>query len=139
MTPTATVSQVKTGLKNRLDTITNFRAYDNQPDQLNPGVAGMGYPSLTRIAYHGAMGAGLVTMEFDITCIISRQSERTAQTVLDTLLGYGAGSVRAAIESESTLGGIVNQTVVESAGNISVVDANDTSYFTVDFRAVVYA
>jgi len=139
MTPTATVSQVKDGLKTRLATITNFRAYDNQPDQLNPGIAGMGYPSLARIAYHGAMGAGLVTMEFDIVCIISRQSERTAQDVLDGLLGYGTGSIRNAIEADSTLGGIVNQTVVESAGNISVVDANDTSYFTVDFRVVVYA
>ena len=139
MTPTATVSQVKDGLKTRLATITNFRAYDNQPDQLNPGIAGMGYPSLARIAYHGAMGAGLVTMELDIVCIISRQSERTAQDVLDGLLGYGTGSIRNAIEADSTLGGIVNQTVVESAGNISVVDANDTSYFTVDFRVVVYA
>jgi hypothetical protein len=139
MTPTATVSQVKTGLKNRLDTITNFRAYDNQPDQLNPGIAGMGYPSLNNIIYHGAMGAGLVTMQFTVTCIISRQSERTAQNVLDALLGYGTGSIRYAIESESTLGGIVNQTVVESADNILTVDANDTQYFTVDFRVTVYA
>lgn len=139
MTPTATVSQVKDGLKTRLATITNFRAYDNQPDQLNPGIAGMGYPTLNNIVYHGAMGAGLVTMSFVITCIISRQSERTAQDVLDGLLGYGTGSIRNAIEADSTLGGIVNQTVVESAGNISVVDANDTSYFTVDFRVVVYA
>jgi len=139
MTPTATVSQVKTGLKTRLDTITNFRAYANQPDQLNPGIAGMGYPTLTRIAFHGAMGAGLVTMEFDITCIISRQSERTAQDVLDALLGYGTGSIRNAIEGDPTLGGIVNQAVVESANDIAVVDANDTQYFTVDFRVVVYA
>ena len=139
MTPTATVSQVKTGLKTRLDTITNFRAYANQPDQLNPGIAGMGYPTLERIAYHGAMGAGLVTMEFEITCIISRQSERTAQDVLDALLGYGAGSIRNAIEGDPTLGGIVNQAVVESANTIEVVDANDTQYFTVDFRVVVYA
>lgn len=139
MTPTATVSQVKSGLKTRLATITNFRAHDNQPDQLNPGIAGMGYPSLNNIEYHGAMGAGLITMTFTITCIISRQSERTAQSVLDGLLGYGSGSVRNAIEADGTLGGIVNDTVVVSADNILTVDANDTQYFTVDFRVVVYA
>ena len=139
MTPTATVSQVKTGLKTRLETITDFRAYDYQPDQLNPGKVGLGFPTLQRITYHGAMGAGLVTMEFLVTCIISRQSERTAQSNLDTLLGYGTGSIRAAIEGDGTLGGIVNQTVVESADNILTVEGNDTQYFTVDFRLTVYA
>jgi hypothetical protein len=136
---TATVSQVKSGLKTRLATLTNFRAFDNQPDQLNPGIAGMGYPSLINIEYHGAMGSGLVTMTFTVTCIISRQSERTALSVLDALLAYGSGSVRNAIEGDGTLGGIVNQTVVESADNILTVDANDTQYFTVDFRVTVYA
>jgi hypothetical protein len=85
------------------------------------------------------MGSGLVTMTFTVTCIISRQSERTALSVLDALLAYGSGSVRNAIEGDGTLGGIVNQTVVESADNILTVDANDTQYFTVDFRVTVYA
>jgi hypothetical protein len=57
---------------------------------------------------------------------------------MDTYLSYDSG-IRAAIEADTTLGGYARTLIVEEASNISTVDANDTTYLTVDFRVVVYA
>jgi hypothetical protein len=37
------------------------------------------------------------------------------------------------------LDGYAQTLIVEEASNISTVDANDTTYLTVDFRVIVYA
>ncbi len=82
------------------------------------------------------MGNGMVTHNYDITVIVGRAAERSAETLLDTYLSFGSGSVRYALESDRTLGGTVDTSIVESAGNIQTIDANDTTYLTVDFRFV---
>jgi hypothetical protein len=82
------------------------------------------------------MGNGLVTQNYDITVIVGRASERSAENLLDTYMAYGSGSVRYALESDRTLGGTVQTSLVESAGNIQTIDANDTTYLAVDFRFV---
>ena len=135
---TATVTELKTGLQTRLATITNLRAYAQQPDQVNPSVGGIAWPTLESITYHGAMKAGLVTHVFTVSVIVGRAAERTAQNLMDTYLSYDNG-IRAAIEADTSLGGYARTLIVEEATNISTVDANDTPYLTVDFRVVVYA
>jgi hypothetical protein len=134
----ATPSQAKDGLKARLATISGLRCYDYQPDQVNPPFA---FPTLEEIRYHAtAMGTGGVEMDFTINLILSRQSERVAQDEIDKYTAFsGAQSVRAAIEGDRTLGGVVDDCVVRQAGNISNIDANDTLYVAVDFRVTVYA
>jgi len=135
---TATVTQLKDGLKTRLDTITNLRAFAQQPDQVNPSLGGIAFPTLESVTYHGLMGNGLVTHVFTISVIVGRAAERTTQNLMDTYLSYDSG-IRAAIEGDQTLGGVAQTLIVEEASNISTVDANDTTYLTVDFRVVVYA
>ena len=134
----ATPSQAKDGLKARLATISGLRCYDHQPDQVNPPFA---FPTLEEIRYHAtAMCTGGVEMDFTINLILSRQSERIAQDEIDKYTAFsGAQSVRAAIEGDRTLGGVVEDCVVREAGTITNIDANDTLYVTVDFRVTVYA
>jgi len=134
----ATVTELKNGIKTRLETITNLRAYAQQPDQVNPSIGGIAWPTLESITYHGAMRAGLVTHVFTVSVIVGRAAERTAQNLMDTYLSYDNG-IRAAIEADTTLGGYAKTLIVEEASNITIVDANDTTYLTVDFRVVVYA
>jgi hypothetical protein len=105
---------------------------------VNPSVGGLAWPTLESITYHGAMGRGLVTHVFTVSVIVGRAAERTSQNLLDTYLSYDSG-IRAAIEADQTLGGYAQTLIVEEASNISTVDANDTTYLTVDFRVVVYA
>ncbi len=135
---TATVTELKNGLKTRLETITNLRAFAQQPDQVNPSLGGIAFPTLESITYHGAMKAGLVTHVFTISVIVGRAAERTTQNLMDTYLSYDGG-IRAAIEGDQTLGGYAQTLIVEEASNITTVDANDTTYLVVDFRVVVYS
>jgi hypothetical protein len=137
MSSTTTVSQIKTGLAANLATVSGLRAYAYQPDNVNTPFA---WPLLDSIQYNGAMGGGLITHQFTISVVVGRSAERTAQTLLDGYLSYaGAISIRQAIESDRTLGGVVQDLIVESANNISTLEANDTTYLAIDFVVTVYA
>jgi hypothetical protein len=95
---------------------------------------------LESITYNGAMRGGLVTHIFVVSVVVGRSADRTAQTALDVYLSdEGATSVRAALEADRSLGGVVSNLLVESASNISTMDGNDATYLMVDFRVVVYA
>jgi len=137
MSSTTTVSQIKTGLAANLATVSGLRAYAYQPDNVNTPFA---WPLLDSIQYNGAMGGGLITHKFTVSVVVGRSAERTAQTLLDGYLSYkGATSIRAAIESDRTLGGVVQDLIVESANNISTLEANDATYLAIDFVVTVYA
>ena len=133
----ATPSQIKDALKVALETIPGLRAYDYQPDQVNPPFA---FATLEEITYHGAMGSGNVVNQFTVTVVVQRSSERAAQDKLDGFVAYdGAQSVRLAIEADRTLGGVVQDLICTSARNIQNFDANETTYLSVDFQVTVYA
>jgi hypothetical protein len=133
---TATITQVKTGLAARLATITGLRTYAYQPDQLN---APMAYSNLNTITYHRTFG-GMTEQEYTVTVIVARATERTAEASVDGYTAYeGTTSVRAAIEADRTLGGVVDDLIVESATGIQSVSANDTEYLSVDFVVRVYS
>lgn len=132
----ATITQVKTGLAARLATITGLRTYAYQPDQLN---APMAYSNLNTITYHRTFG-GMTEQEYTVTVIVARATERTAEAFVDGFTAYdGTTSVRAAIEADRTLGGVVDDLIVESATGIQSVSANDTEYLSVDFVVRVYS
>ncbi len=134
----ATPSQVKDGLKVQIETIPGLRAFDYQPDQVNPPFA---LPTLNEIRYHQTgMGSGGVVMDFTITIVVGRASERTAQDELDQYTAFsGTKSIRAALEADRTLGGVADDLIVNSSGNFTNLDANDTVYLTMDFNVTVYA
>ena len=137
MSSSTTVSQIKTGLAANLATVSGLRAYAYQPDNVNTPFA---WPLLDSIQYNGAMGGGLITHKFTVSVVVGRSAERTAQTLLDGYLSYrGTTSIRQAIESDRTLGGVVQDLIVESANNISTLEANDATYLAIDFVVTVYA
>ena len=137
MSSTTTVSQIKTGLAANLATVSGLRAYAYQPDNVNTPFA---WPLLDSIQYNGAMGGGLITHKFTVSVVVGRSAERTAQTLLDGYLSYkGSSSSRQALESDRTLGGVVQDLIVESANNISTLEANDATYLAIDFVVTVYA
>ena len=71
---------------------------------------------------------------------MARATERTAESSVDGYTAYsGASSVRAAIEADRTLGGVVDDLIVESASGIQSVSANDAEYLSVDFVVRVYS
>ena len=133
----ATVTQIKQAIATALGTIPGLRSYAVQPDNLNPPFA---WPMLDTVTYNGAMRGGHITHSYTVTVVVGRAAERTAQNALDGYVSYdSATSIRAALEADRTLNGVVQNLLVESANNISTTEGNDTTYLMVDFRVVVYA
>lgn len=131
-----TISQVNTGLKNRLSTITGLRVYDYQPDT---GYVPFAFPALTTIEYHKAMNGGMRIFTYNITIVTGRVDERTGQDEMDAFASYdGAKSVRAALEADKTLGGVVDTLIVTSSANVNAMSQGENQYLTLDFTVTVY-
>lgn len=134
---TATITQIKTGLATRLSTVSGLRTYNYQPDQLNPPMA---FAMLESLNYHRTMRTALTEMQFTVRVIVARATERPAEYALDTYTSAtGAGSIKEAIEGDRTLGGIVDDLIVESATGMQTITANDGEYLGIDFTVRVYA
>jgi hypothetical protein len=132
----ATVSQVATGLANRLATISGLRSSAFQPEQLNPPFA---FPTLNRIEYHKAFGGGDVVMDWTVNVIVGRYVDRNAFTTLDGFLSYsGSTSIRAAIEGDKTLGGVCQTLVLPSGANITSLSSADAEFLQIQFQVTVH-
>lgn len=71
--------------------------------------------------YHQAMGNGKVDLAFTVRALVPHTIEESAEALLDTLLDTsGASSLLAAVESDTTLGGLVSDTIVTEATEVKV-------------------
>lgn len=132
----ATVTQVVTGIKNRLATISGLRAFDYQPEQINPVI---GFPIVDRIEYHRAFSGGDVVFFVTVTVIVGRYTDRTAFALLDDFMAYsGAKSIRAALEGDPTLGGIASNLIVRSSADIRSASQGDAEFLEVQFQMEVH-
>lgn len=132
----ATPSQVLTGLKNRLATISGLRAFDYQPDNFQPP---LGFPLINSINFYGAMQGGNVQYECTIMVIIGRFSDRLSQNLMDGYLAYsGATSIRAAIEADRTLGGVASTLIVSRSANVRGMTIGEAEYISTEIAVTVH-
>ena len=107
------VPGVRDAIKANLQTITNLRVYDLIPDVIVPPCAVVGQLDFT---FDIDNARGLDQASVDVYVIVQRISERSGQDKLDLLLaGSGNGSIKTAIESDRSLGGLVDTLRVISA------------------------
>lgn len=138
MSTPATVNAVAVALQGRLATISGLRTYNYQPEQKNPPFA---YPELTQVVYHRTMGNGsaLTQMEWLIHVVVGRYTDRTAHDLLDQYLSAtGAKSVRAAIESDDTLGGVVQAIILSTSADITSLTSGDAEFLQIQFTLTVH-
>ena len=106
-------SQVRDGLKTRLQTISGLRVFDTIPENPQPPAAIVGQLDMN-FDIDNARGLDLATVE--VYLLVQRMDVRSGQDKLDAYLaGTGAGSVKAAIEGDKTLGGACSTLRVLSA------------------------
>ena len=131
------LSSLRTGLANRLATISGLRASATIPDNPAPPVAVV-MPG--RITYDTAFGRGSDEYEFTIMLIVGRVADRASQTNLDAYCASsGSTSVKAAIEGDRTLGGAAldcRVTQMTSQGSLAI---GDITYHTAEFTVSVIA
>ena len=107
------INGVRDALKSNLQTITGLRVYDQIPDVVVPPCAIVGQLDFT---FDIDNARGLDQASVDVYVIVQRISERSGQDKLDNFLaGSGSGSIKTAIESDRTLGGLVDTLRVISA------------------------
>jgi hypothetical protein len=132
----ATLSQIRTGLANNLRTISGLRVYEEIPDNPQPPSAVV---VLNNIEYNLDFG-GSAKYNFAVQVIVGRAAERAAQRYLDLYSDpTGLSSVKAGVESNRTMSGVVLDTYLESMPNIGTVTINDQLYLAADFLVAVYA
>lgn len=106
----ATLIQIRTGLAARLDTISGLEVYRRMPGSISPPCAAVGGPE---IDYDNAFQRGGDDWTIPVRVYVSRADDDAGQDALDAYLApTGAVSVKAAIEGDGTLGGIVDSTRV---------------------------
>lgn len=132
----ATIAQIRQGISNNLQTIAGLRTSETVPDNPQPPIA---IVSPNAIQYDLTFQRGLDLYNFVVMIVVGRASERQAQRTLDAFCaGTGASSVKAAIESDRTLTGLVNDLRVTSMRNYGSTLIGETTYLAVEFELVVY-
>lgn len=128
-------SAVRNGLKANIATIRGIRIYDLIPDVIVPPCAIVGQLDLT---FDLNNSRGLDQANVDVFIIVQRFSERTGQDALDKYLaGSGTESIKAAIESDLTLGGACNTLRVTSAES-GTYQNNDQDFLSYRYRVTVW-
>lgn len=128
---------MRDGIAANLATITGLRTSPFIPDNPTPPIAVV---SPGRIEYDSAMHRGMDQFTFDVTVIAARASERSAQQVLDAYCNStGSTSVKAAIQSDRTLGGAVFDCRVTEMSGYGPLLIGEVSYLSATFTVVAIA
>lgn len=133
----STIGQIQDGLVANLASITGLRTSAFVPDNPQPPIA---IPVPKAIEYDKSFGHGLHLFRYDVIVIAVRASERIAQSVLDAYCDpAGASSVKAAIESDRTLGGAAQSLHVGERTDIKALQISEVTYLAAYFDVQVYA
>lgn len=133
----ASLSALRTGLKTNLATISGLRTADYQPDNPTPPIA-IVFPD--SVSYDTAFARGLNTYQFTVSVISHRSSERTAQSLLDAFVSStGSQSIKRAVESDKTLGGVANDVRVTDMRVYGSMVIGDVNYAVAEFSITVIA
>jgi hypothetical protein len=134
------IGPIRDALKQNLLTVvsptgTNLRVYDTIPDVIVPPCAVVGQLDFT---FDVDNARGLDQANVDIFVIVQRFSERAGQDKLDTLLaGTGPKSIKTALESDRTLGGLVNTLRVISADS-GTYTSGDQTYLSYRYNLIIW-
>jgi len=132
-----TLSELRAGLKTRLETIDGLRVATQIPEQINPPVAVI---TRQRVDYHQAMAGGLTEWSMQVQLIAGRMADQHSQRLIDDWLSWDSTkSIRKAIEGDRTLDGAAETCKVVSADALTSVQVGDAEYLGVTVDIVVYA
>jgi hypothetical protein len=132
----SSISELRQGLATNLQTISGLRVVDTLPDLVNPPMAMIG---LTKVSYNQQNQRSMAEYTFQVTVVVGRVSERTAQAALDVLVAPASGSVKYALESDRSLGGKAFDVFVPELSAYGAVSINGIDYLSAEFSVQVFA
>lgn len=133
----ASVVSIRDGLATNLATITGLRVSSFAADKVSVPAAVVGE---VRIEFDKTFGRGLDEFEVKVRVYASRADDRAGQDKLDGYLaGSGSGSVKAALESDRTLGGVAQTLRVTDVDGYGVYEVAGMQYVGAEFTVTVWA
>lgn len=134
----ANLTNIRNEIKNNLANITSLSVYGYVPDSIEPPTAVVGV--MDTITYDDTMSRGSDRYSVPVYLYVSRVDAQDSQETLDGfLVSSGANSVKAQIESDTTLNGEAQSVRVTSASNYGVYEINNINYLGVEFIVEVIA
>ena len=130
------ITDIRDGIATNLATISGLRTSAELPDQPSPPIAVV---QLNNVTYDQAFQGGLVLYNFTITVIVGRVAERVAQQRLNAFASTGTGGIKAALQSDRTLGGHAFDVKLQEMTNIGAITLGEQQYLAAEFAAIVYA
>lgn len=131
----SSVSDLRVALATSLATISGLRSSATVPDNPRPPIAVV-IPE--RVQYDINAGRGADRFFFTITVLVGRADDRTAQNLLDGFV-VGNASVKAAVESDRTLGGKADTCRVTDMNNYGSITIGEVLYLSAQFTVEVVA
>jgi hypothetical protein len=134
----ANLTNIRNEIKNNLANISTLSVYGYVPDMVEPPTAVVGV--METINYDASMQRGADRYEIPVFLYVSRVDAQDSQETLDGYLASsGATSVKAQVESDTTLNGEAQSVRVVSASNYGVYEINNVAYLGVEFIVEVIA
>ncbi|HEY7821890.1 MAG TPA: hypothetical protein VIG24_03600 [Acidimicrobiia bacterium] len=131
------LSDIRAAMGTALSAVPNLRVRELIPSLVTPPMAVV---QPQNIDYDLNANSGVHRYTFTVTVFVVKADDRAAQLKVDPFVApTGVGSIKGALESDRTLGGVVNTLRVTNVSNYSSTDANDVLYLAVDFEVEVYA
>lgn len=138
----ASMSEIRQALAEAMLAVDGLRTFDALPAQPPVPCAVVTPDTVTYDYSFGNVrrAAGLTAYDFVITVLVGAMSERSAQNRLD---GYvspsGDQSIKAAVETDRTLGGVVSDVRVTSMRDYVSFPNGDSTFLGAEFTAQVIA
>ena len=134
----ANLTNIRNEIKNNLANITSLSVFGFVPDSIEPPTAIVGV--MDSIDYDASMQRGADRYEIPVYVYVGRVDAQDSQETLDGFLAStGASSIKAQIESDTTLNSQAQSVRVTSAGNYGVYNINNIDYLGVEFIVEVIA
>jgi hypothetical protein len=125
-------------LATALDAIPGLRVFDYMPDAIAPPTAIVQLPEA--INYDLTFGRGADTYDLRVLLLVAKGSDRAATKNLASYLDAGGPtSVKAAVEANDTLGGLVDVANVKRARGVGAYTVAGVEYLGAMFDVEVTA
>lgn len=131
-----TVTSIRQGLSTAVQTVPGLRASATIVDNITPPQAVVFPPT---VEYDMTFGRGRDRMEFAIRVFVAGNL-RNADELLDSYCrGSGTTSVKTAVETDRTLGGVVQDCRVTRVRPLGAEEVGSLDYLAVEFTVDVIA
>ena len=133
----ASIRTMRQAIATNLSAVDGLRTAALIPEDPKPPVAVVIFD---RVEFDTAMARGLDMYLFKVVLVLGRVNTRGTEEALDGYLsGNGSTSLKAAIESDRSLGGEAQDLRVTSGENVRELVVADITYVAADFLITVYA